>query len=106
MSPSRRVLIVEDNKCGRETLRLVLESWGHEVEVAADGFQGIQKALKWEPDAAVIDIGLPQCSGHQVARQLRAALNGRIRLIALTAYSHEETRAFAAGFDDFLTKPA
>jgi CheY-like chemotaxis protein len=106
MNRSCRVLIVEDNPCGRETLRLVLESWGHVVDVAEDGLCGLQKALKWQPDAAVIDIGLPRMDGHEVARQVRAVLKGRIRLIALTAYSQEEERAFAAGFDAFLTKPA
>jgi CheY-like chemotaxis protein len=106
MNTSQRVLIVEDNACGRETLRLLIEAWGHEVEVAEDGLQGVQKALEWQPDVAVIDIGLPLLTGHEVARQLRAVLQDRIRLIALTAYAHERQRAFAAGFDVFMTKPA
>jgi CheY-like chemotaxis protein len=106
MSPVRRVLIVEDNPSGRETLRLVVEMWGHHVDVAADGLQGVQKALKWKPDVAIIDIGLPIFSGHEVARQVRAALHENIRLIALTAYSQEREHAFEAGFDFFTTKPA
>jgi CheY-like chemotaxis protein len=106
MASARRVLIVEDNPSGRETLRLVLEMWGHQVEVAADGLQGVQKALKWQPDVAIIDIGLPIFNGHEVARQVRAALDGKIRLIALTAYSQERNNAFQVGFDHFMTKPA
>jgi CheY-like chemotaxis protein len=106
MNPSHRILIVEDNRCGRETLRLLLEAWGYEVDVAEDGLSGVKKALTWQPDVAVVDIGLPALSGHEVARQLRAILHDRIRLMALTAYAQEEERAMAAGFDSFMTKPA
>src|SRR5690348_8051216 len=49
-----RVLIVEDNPDGREALQALLESWGHEVEAAEDGQQGVDKALAWRPDAAVV----------------------------------------------------
>ncbi len=103
---SRRILIVEDNPGGREMLRLLLELWGYEVQVAEDGPRGVGTALRWRPDVAVIDIGLPGLTGHQVATQIRAALDGAIRLIALTAYCTERDAALAAGFDVFLTKPA
>src|SRR5262249_52886350 len=73
-SPSR-VLIVEDNRDSRESLRWLLELWGHEVEVAEDGQRGVAKALHWKPDTAVVDIGLPLLDGYQVARQVRAALH-------------------------------
>lgn len=106
MAPAMRVLIVEDNPSGRESLRLVLQLWGYEVAVAEDGLKGVQLALKWRPDAAVIDIGLPIFSGHEVARQVRAVLHDRIRLIALTAYADERQRALEAGFDAFMIKPA
>jgi CheY-like chemotaxis protein len=105
---SRRVLLVEDNPDGRETLKLLLELCGHQVEEAADGRQGVEKALAWAPEVAVVDIGLPGLDGYEVARRLRAALGGRVVLIALTAYGEPEDRrrAFQAGFDIHLTKPA
>jgi CheY-like chemotaxis protein len=106
-SPSR-VLIVEDNRDSRESLRWLLELWGHEVEVAEDGQRGVAEALRWKPDTAVVDIGLPLLDGYQVARQVRAALRDRVVLIALTGYGKPEdrSRALQAGFDVFLTKPA
>jgi two-component system, sensor histidine kinase len=107
-APSRRVLVVEDNPDGRETMRMVLECWGHQVEVAEDGVQGVQKALMWQPEAAIVDIGLPLLDGFHVAKQVRAVLHQSIFLIALTGYSSRQDRdhAFACGFDVFLNKPA
>ncbi len=105
---SRRVLIVEDNPDSREMLRAVLNVWGHQVEVAADGAAGVRKALDWQPEVAVVDIGLPLLDGYELARRVRATLGDHIRLIALTAYGGPEDRrrAFQAGFDHHLTKPA
>jgi two-component system, sensor histidine kinase len=103
----RRVLVVEDNPDSRESLRMVLELYGYRVEVAEDGRQGVEMALAWGPDAAVVDIGLPLLDGYAVARRVRAALGANIRLIALTGYAQysDRQRAFEAGFDAHLTKP-
>jgi CheY-like chemotaxis protein len=89
-------------------LRLLLETVGFEVKVAEDGRRGVETALAWRPDAAVVDIGLPVLNGYQVAEQVRAALNRHILLIALTGYAQFADRqaAFQAGFDVHLTKPA
>lgn len=105
---ARRILVVEDNPDSRATLQMVLMLWGHQVEVAADGLVAVQKALDWQPEVAVVDIGLPVLDGYQVARQVRAALQDRIVLIALTAFSQAEDRrrAHEAGFDVHLAKPA
>jgi two-component system, sensor histidine kinase len=104
----RRVLLVEDNPDGREMLRILLQAWGHRVEVAPDGLEGIRLALSWKPDAALLDIGLPGVDGYEVARQLRDTLGERIFLIALTAYgtAEDRRRAREAGFDVHMTKPA
>ena len=104
----RRMLIVEDNPDGRETLRMMLEMWGHRVEVAADGQQGVEMALALRPEAALVDIGLPLLDGYEVARRVRAALGREVFLIALTGYGqpHDHRRAFEAGFDAHLVKPA
>ena len=104
----RRVLVVEDNVDSRETLRFLVETWGHDVKVAEDGREGIDLALAFMPDAAIVDIGLPIFDGYHVARKIREALSDRIRLIALTAYNQPEDRqrALESGFDFFITKPA
>jgi CheY-like chemotaxis protein len=104
----RRVLVVEDNQDCRETLCRLLTLAGFQVEQAGDGAEGVRKALAWRPEAAVVDIGLPLLDGYEVARRLREALDGLIVLIALTGYGQPEdrSRAFAAGFDHHLIKPA
>jgi CheY-like chemotaxis protein len=103
-----RVLIVEDNGDGRETLRLLLELVGHDVRVAADGVDGVQQALTWHPDVAIVDLGLPRLSGYEVARRLRRDLADGVFLITQTGYCRPEDRreALAAGFDVHLSKPA
>jgi CheY-like chemotaxis protein len=102
-----RVLVVEDNGDGREMLRLLLELLGHEVIVAADGMEGVDKALAWHPHVAVVDIGLPRLNGYEVASRLRRELGCGIFLITQTGYGRPEDRqrAIAAGFDVHLTKP-
>jgi CheY-like chemotaxis protein len=101
----RRILVVEDHADSRDSLRLLLECWGHEVEVAEDGPRGLERALAWRPDVAVVDIGLPSLDGYEVARRVRDALGGGVFLIALTAQS-DRRRSFDAGFDVHVTKPA
>jgi two-component system, sensor histidine kinase len=105
---SRRVLIVEDSADIRAVLQLLLQSWGHEVEAAADGLCGVQRALAWRPEVAVVDIDLPLLDGYQVAQHVRAALGAEVFLIALTGGAGPEARmrATLAGFDAFLLKPA
>jgi CheY-like chemotaxis protein len=104
---ARRVLVIEDNRDGRETLCTLLELVGFKVEVAADGAQGLNKALSHPPDAAIIDIGLPALDGYQVAQKLRSVFGRNILLIAHTGYGQPEDRrrALEAGFDVHLTKP-
>lgn len=106
----RRILVIEDNADIRETLSLVLGSWGHEVLLAHDGALGLELAMQQEPDVALIDIGLPGMSGYDVARELRAHQRGadiRTRMIALTGYGQaaDRKRAMEAGFDAHLVKP-
>ncbi len=103
----RRILLVEDNADGRESLCAVLRGQGHEVFAAANGRDGIEAGLEHRPDVALIDIGLPDIDGYQVARTLRAGRGPGIRLIALTGYGQadDRTRALQAGFDLHLVKP-
>src|SRR5262245_47123926 len=92
MTPTRplRVLVVEDNDDGRDMLRLLLELWGYEVEEAADGVAGVQKAQEFRPHAALLDLGLPLMDGLQVARELRAMFGEGILLVAVTGLAQPE----------------
>jgi signal transduction histidine kinase/ActR/RegA family two-component response regulator len=101
-----RILIVEDNADARESLRIILESAGHEIIEAADGETGVEYALKLDPSVVLIDIGLPGIDGCEVAQRIRSIKEG-IRLIALTGYGREEDRkrSLSAGFDAHLVKP-
>ena len=104
----KRILIVEDDSDNREMMRILLELSGHEVHDAADGPSGVEMAARLEPEVVLIDIGLPGLDGYEVARRIRAKLRDRARLVALSGYGQREDRqrAFAAGFDDHLVKPA
>jgi CheY-like chemotaxis protein len=85
-----------------------LELDGYAVEQAADGREGLARVLSARPNAALIDIGLPELDGYEVARRARDALGDSLVLIAMTGYGQAEDRARAAqaGFDTHLTKPA
>jgi CheY-like chemotaxis protein len=104
-----RVLVVDDNADGREMVRTLLEVQGYEIHEAAEGHAAVTQALALQPDAAIIDIGLPGIDGYAVAAGIRAEEKGsrRMRLIALTGYGAEadRRRAAQAGFDAHLTKP-
>lgn len=105
----RRILIIEDNIDAQQTLKLLLEAWGHEVHVASDGRAGIEAILALAPDVAFVDIGLPVVDGYEVARRIaHAGLDKPPLLVALTGYGDPEQRvtALSAGFDHHVVKPA
>ncbi|OJH40617.1 hypothetical protein BON30_06585 [Cystobacter ferrugineus] len=102
------ILLVEDNPDIRETLRDLLELHGHHVAEASDGRAAVELVLSQRPQVALVDIGLPELDGYQVAELVRASAGGAdTRLVALTGYGHPEDRkrALAAGFDAHLVKP-
>ena len=104
----RRVLVVEDSADARQSLRLLLEMAGHEVEACEDGPSGLARLRAFQPDVALIDLGLPGMDGYAVAREARGRPETRaIRLVAVTGYGQAEDRrrALAAGFDLHVTKP-
>jgi CheY-like chemotaxis protein len=103
----RRVLVIEDNDDSRDMLRQLLEHAGHEVHDVRDGPQGVDAALRLEPDVALIDVGLPELDGYEVARRIRAGTRRDMLLVALTGYglAEDRERALAAGFDLHLVKP-
>jgi PAS domain S-box-containing protein len=104
-----KVLVVEDNHDAADSLRILLEVYGYQVQVAHNGPDGVRAAEEYRPDVVVCDIGLPGMDGYRVARALREnPATAAARLIALTGYGQEEDRRRAreAGFDEHLTKPA
>lgn len=106
--PGFCVLIVEDDEDSRDMLSELVSLLGHRAVRAANAAEALWQVGEAEPALALIDIGLPEIDGCEVARQLRASkAGGAIRLVALTGYSDGATRetAAAAGFDDFVVKP-
>jgi CheY-like chemotaxis protein len=107
-APRTRVLVVEDNPDAAATMVMLLEYLGHSVQVAHDGAGALELARAEAPELILVDIGLPDIDGYEVARRIRLepALRST-RLVALTGWAGEEDRerASAAGFDRYLTKP-
>jgi len=103
-----RILLVDDNADALDALHLLLELEGHDVIVARSGRDALKVAAQTLPEVGIIDIGMPEMDGFEVARAIRSnkAL-AHMFLIALTGYSSEsdKSRALAAGFDYHLTKP-
>jgi CheY-like chemotaxis protein len=105
---ARSVLVVEDNEDVREALRWLLESEGHRVRTARSWREAIELTLQSAPEVALVDIGLPEVDGYELARRIRATPRGpSIRLIALTGYGRPQDRRRArdAGFEVHLVKP-
>ena len=103
-----RVLVADDNRDSAETCAALLEASGHEVSVAHTGREAFELACRVQPDALLLDIGMPELNGYQLAQRIRGTGWGRsAMLIAITGWGQEQDkrRAQAAGFDQHLTKP-
>ena len=106
--PRRRVLVVDDNQDATETLQTLLESLGATVAAAGSGREALALFERFEPDAVLLDIGMPGMDGYEVARRIRALpAGGATQLIALTGWGQQEDvrRCMQAGFDHHLVKP-
>ena len=101
-----RVLVVEDETALREQLAARLKQDGHVVDAAADGREGLYFATDYPLDIAIIDLGLPQLSGIEVIRRLRAA-GKTFPILILTARGswQDKVQGLEAGADDYLVKP-
>jgi PAS domain S-box-containing protein len=105
---SRRVLIADDNRDAAESLAMLLQIEGHEVHVVHDGRAAVSAFTNFNPDVALLDIGMPELSGYEVARCVRKNVQGQtVTLIALTGWGQERDKeqALAAGFNHHFTKP-
>jgi CheY-like chemotaxis protein len=103
---SRRVLVVDDNADATEMLHAALSNAGHVVRTAATASDALAVAMDLEPEVAILDIGLPDIDGYELARRLRQS-QATMRLIALTGYGQtgDVMAARSAGFDAHCAKP-
>ena len=103
-----RILVVDDNRDISESSEIILSFAGHDVRIAASGQEALEMAKEFEPNVILLDIGLPDMSGYEVARLLRRMPQLRgVRLIAVSGYDTPEARAKSeeAGFDFHVGKP-
>lgn len=103
----RKILVVDDNKDIADSLRIILLRLGHTIETANDGTSALASVDTFIPEMVLLDIGLPDMTGYDVARGLRKKFGKNIKLVALTGYGQEKDKQLAheAGFDFHLTKP-
>lgn len=105
---SKRILVVEDQRDAADAIKMLLEAWGHEVHLARRGEEALDLFHRQELDAALLDIGLPDTTGWDLAEKLRSSpRGGALRLAALTGLGQEsdQARSRESGFDVHFTKP-
>jgi CheY-like chemotaxis protein len=103
-----KVLVADDNRDAADSLAMLLELSGHEVMVVHTGEAALTAATRHLPHAMILDIGMPDLSGYEVARRIRATGGGgSVLLIAVTGWGQDDDKACAsaAGFNHHLTKP-
>jgi signal transduction histidine kinase/DNA-binding response OmpR family regulator len=108
MAPAARILIVDDNKDAADSLAALLTLEGHTIEMAYSATDALHRAAPFQAQVVLLDIGLPEMDGYEVARRLRRLPELReTRLIAVSGYGQpqDRERARAAGFDEHLIKP-
>lgn len=105
-SKGKRILVVDDNEDAAEMLLVLLSGEGHEVKMAFDGESGIETAKTFQPDVCLLDIGLPNMDGYELARHLRELMPQAL-LIAISGWGQTEDRrrSYDAGFDHHQIKP-
>jgi CheY-like chemotaxis protein len=106
--PPMRILVADDSQDGADSLAFLLRAAGHQVFTAYEGKTAIILAETERPDVVLLDIGMPEVSGYDVARAIRREAWGRsMRLVALTGWGQAEhrRRSLEVGFDDHLVKP-
>jgi CheY-like chemotaxis protein len=108
MAAQLRLMIVDDNRDAANSLAALLEAKGHQVTVKETAISALRDAVKHPPHAFILDIGLPDMDGYELARCLRANhATAKATLIALTGYgqAHDRVLSKAAGFDHHCVKP-
>ena len=103
--PKQTVLVIDDEVQIRRLLRITLEAAGYCVVEAETGRLGLQEAARCQPDAIVLDLGLPDLGGLEVLRQLREWSRAPVLVLTVIAGEADKVAALDAGADDYLTKP-
>jgi CheY-like chemotaxis protein len=104
----RRVLVVDDNQDAADSLAALLKLIGADVQIAYNGAAALEACVAYKPAVVILDIGMPDMDGHEVARRIRRQPHSKdVTLIALTGWGQEEDRrsSTGAGFDAHLVKP-
>ena len=103
---SRRILVVDDEEDMAELFASILEQDGHQTLAVTDGFAAQAAIRTFDPEVVLLDIGLPQMDGYEVAKKIREEHGEKkILLIAVTGYQKDAARLTQAGFDQHLIKP-
>lgn len=105
---SRTVLIIEDNEQNRYLVRYLLENEGYKVVMAENGTQGIEAALRIQPDLILLDILLPQMDGYAVARSIRELTSLKfVPIVAVTSFAMagDREKSLEAGCNGYIEKP-
>ena len=105
---ARRILVVDDNRDGAESLTQLLEVLGHEVVTAFDGVEAVEKAREFRPEVVLMDVGMPRMNGYEATRRIREHDWGAgMTIIALTGWGQDGDRKLSreAGCDGHLVKP-
>jgi two-component system response regulator MprA len=105
MEGSARVLVVEDDRDIADVLRRSLDLDGYEVRLASDGEEALAEAAVFEPDAVVLDLGLPKIDGVEVCRHLREASDVPILMLTARDGVDDRVTGLDSGADDYLVKP-
>jgi signal transduction histidine kinase/ActR/RegA family two-component response regulator len=106
--PKRRILIADDNADVSEAFAIMLETLGHDVEIATNGVEAVGKADQFRPEIIVLDIGMPGINGYGAARLIREKEWGKkVVLVAITGWGNESDKRLSqeAGFNAHLVKP-
>lgn len=107
--PSLRVLVVDDNVDTAQSLAMLLKVSGHQVRIAHTGPTALEAALDYRPNVVLLDIGLPEMDGYEVAKRIRQQpFLQNVVLVAMTGYGHDtdRQRSHEGGFNAHLVKPA
>lgn len=105
---TERILVVDDNRDAADALTRLISGFGCEVKAVYDGLQAVEVAAEFNPDMALIDIGMPGLNGYETVAQIRQQrANVHVILVAVTGWASEEDkrRAYEAGFDLHVAKP-
>jgi len=108
-SQHHKILVVDDNAASAQTMAMLLQMAGHQVVVAETGSEALQACARFGPDVILLDIGLPDINGHEVAKRIREQSGATAPLlVAVTGWERQDMHPGCGDcieFDLFLTKP-